>query len=100
MKLSNILVRIEGGTLGNLAVICDLLINQDEDNTSHPDNPIPSMEKTIDVVKIHSVELIAFDKVGITMTYIYNKDRDLKRLLEEAIIEEVEFTPIEKLQAA
>ncbi len=100
MKLENILVRIEGGTLGNLAVICDLLINDEEDSSSHPDNPTPSLVQTIQVIKIHSVELIAFDKVGITMTYIYNKDKQLKELLEDAIIEEIEFIPIDKLKAA
>jgi hypothetical protein len=101
MKLSNIQIILgEGETLGQLVCIVDLLIDSEESAASHPDNLIKSFVTNIEVLKIHSVELVAFGKVGIDVTKIYTKDKDLNTRLESEIISEVEYKNLNELKSA
>lgn len=100
MKLENIQIILgEGETLGQLVTICDLLIDSEENADSHPDNLIKSFVTNIEVLKIHSVELVAFGKVGIDVTKIYTRDRDLKARLESEIVSEVEYSNFSELKS-
>jgi hypothetical protein len=100
MKLSNIQIILgEGETLGQLVCIVDLLIDSEESAASHPDNLIKSFATNIEVLKIHSVELVAFGKVGIDVTKIYTRDKDLNARLGAAIIDEVEYSNFSELKS-
>lgn len=98
MTLNNLTVILEGLTFGNMAVRCDILFNQEPDVLTHEDNPVTSFVTNITVTKIHSVELAAFDKIGIDLTKNFLRDSQLKAYLENAIVDEVEFKSITELQ--
>lgn len=100
MILHNVTVTIPGETIGNLIVSCDLKISDYEDAASHPDAMIKSIVTDIEVEEIHSVEFHVFNKVGVTMTWKFKNDRELKQRLEAAIIEETEFKNLRDLKNA
>lgn len=100
MTLHNIQIILgEGETLGQLVSVVDLLIDSEENAATHPDNLIKSFVTSVEVLKIHSVELIAFGKVGIDVTKIYTKDKDLRVRLESEIVSEVEYSNFNELKS-
>ena len=97
MRLNNIQLFLEEHKL-NCCV--DLLFEETEDTSTHPDSPITLTVKNIEVLKVHSVDYLAMDCVDIDLTQRFKKDVQLSRKLEAAIIEEVEYKSMEELKAA
>lgn len=96
-KITNVPVKIEGENIGSMIAVVDLLINNEIGEENHPDNPTPSYVISVEILKIHSVELQVFDKVGIDLTGRMLRDRELKAILETKICDEVEYAGIDNL---
>ena len=94
MTLSNITIPLEEHCL---LVNCDIEVNFDVDEKTHPDNPIQVQTATYRIENINHVEFLLLDKVGVTVPKI--KWQILEKSLEQLVLNEIEWKNIEEIKA-
>jgi hypothetical protein len=99
-KQANLITTIREEELNPLCVTWDLLETRERCEHSHPDDIAPDYEYSREVLKIHRVELMLFDKYGIDLTSQFTgigSSKNLRDRLEFELLEAVEGQSINEL---